>query len=109
MSETPAEYGSPAPPELDRLIHEPARLLLVSNLAIVEEADFVFLSARTHLTAGNISSHMSRLEAAGYVEVEKTFSGRKPRTTYRLTDTGRAAFERYRSQVRDLLGGSPQA
>lgn len=109
MSETPAECGSPAPLELDRLIHEPARLLLVSNLAIVEEADFVFLSARTQLTAGNISSHMSRLEAAGYVEVEKSFSGRKPRTTYRLTDTGRKAFECYRRQVSDLLGNPRRA
>ena len=103
MSETSADYGSPPPVELDRLIHEPARLLLVSNLAIVDEADFVYLSARTHLTAGNISSHMTRLEDAGYVRIEKSFSGRKPRTTYRLTATGREAFERYRGQVDGLL------
>jgi DNA-binding MarR family transcriptional regulator len=98
-----------APPELDRLIHEPARLLLMSNLAIVDEADFVYLSARTQLTAGNISSHISRLERAGYVRVEKGFAGRRPRTTYALTETGRSAFERYREQVDDLLRSGGRA
>ena len=92
-----------SPLELDRLIHEPARLVLVSNLAIVDEADFVFLSARTGLTAGNISSHMSRLENAGYVTIEKSFAGKRPRTTYALTTAGREAFERYRAQVDGLL------
>jgi len=92
-----------SPLELDRLIHEPARLLLVSNLSVVEEADFVYLSARTGLTAGNISSHMSRLEAAGYVRIEKSFVGKRPRTTYALTEPGRSAFERYRLQVDGLL------
>ena len=105
MSGSTAGSGrdSPSPVELDRLIHEPARLLLVSNLAIVDEADFVYLSTRTGLTAGNISSHMSRLEGAGYVRIEKSFAGRRPRTTYALTDVGRMAFERYRRKVDDLL------
>jgi len=103
VSKTPVPSGMPVPVELDRLIHEPARLLLMSNLAIVDEADFVFLSARTHLTAGNISSHMSRLEDAGYVRVEKSFAGKRPRTTYALTPVGRAAFERYRADVETLL------
>jgi DNA-binding MarR family transcriptional regulator len=103
VSETTVQYGQPPPFGLDRLIHEPARLLLVSNLAIVEEADFVYLSARTGLTAGNISSHMTRLEDAGYVHIEKSFAGKRPRTTYALTSIGRAAFERYRGQVDGLL------
>lgn len=89
--------------DIDRLIHEPARLVLVSNLAIIDEADFVYLSKRTGLTAGNISSHMGKLEAAGYVDVTKSFIGRRPRTTYHLTTTGRSAFDRYRTQVGDLL------
>lgn len=89
--------------DVDRLIHEPARLVLISNLAIVDEADFVFLSKRTGLTAGNISSHMARLEAAGYVKVTKSFVGRRPRTTYSLTATGRSAFDRYRNHVAGLL------
>lgn len=103
MSEAAEGSGPPPPIELDRLIHEPARLRLISNLAIVEEADFVYLTARTHLTAGNISSHMSRLEDAGYVRITKSFAGKRPRTTYALTPTGRAAFERYRSDVDRLF------
>lgn len=92
------------PPEFDRLIHEPARLVLMSNLYVVEEADFVFLSRQTGLTAGNISSHMSRLEDAGYVTIEKSIVGKRPRTTYALTGEGRTAFERYRNQVTGILG-----
>jgi DNA-binding MarR family transcriptional regulator len=97
--------SEPSPVEIDRLIHEPARLLLVSSLSVVEEADFVYLSRRTELTAGNISSHMAKLEDAGYVSIKKGFDGRKPRTTYALTKRGREAFERYRSAVAGLLSG----
>ena len=89
--------------DFDRLIHEPARLVLMSNLYVVDEADFVFLARRTGLTAGNISSHMTRLEAAEYVTIEKTFAGKRPRTTYALTNTGRTAFETYRQHVNALL------
>lgn len=90
---------------LDRLIHEPARLVLMSNLAVVDEADFVFLSRQTGLTAGNISSHMARLEEAGYVAVAKTFVGKRPRTIYRMTRAGKKAFDRYRGHVAQLLAG----
>ena len=93
--------------DFDRLIHEPARLVLISNLYVVDEADFVFLARQTGLTAGNISSHMARLEAAGYVNIDKTFVGKRPRTTYALTKTGRAAFDRYRQHVGGLLADSP--
>ena len=93
--------------DFDRLIHEPARLVLVANLYIVDEADFVFLARQTGLTAGNISSHMHRLESAGYVHIDKSFASRRPRTTYTLTNAGRAAFERYRSHVRGLLARDP--
>lgn len=96
--------GEPPPPALNRLIHEPARLLLVSNLYVVEEADFVYLSRRTGLTDGNISSHMARLQAAGYIEVDKMFVDNRPRTVYRLTMEGRTAFERYREDVEGILG-----
>ncbi len=98
--------GDASPFEFDRLIHEPARLVLMSNLCVVEEADFVFLSRRTGLTAGNISSHMTKLETAGYVAIEKAIVGKRPRTSYALTDGGRAAFELYREQVGGLLSGS---
>lgn len=92
--------------EIDRLIHEPARLVLMSNLYVVEEADFVFLARRTGFTAGNISSHMARLEAAEYVTIEKTFADKRPRTTYALTKVGRTAFEAYRNEVSALLTDS---
>jgi DNA-binding MarR family transcriptional regulator len=92
-------------PALDRLIHEPARLAIMANLFVVESGDFVFLLNRTRLTNGNLSSHMTRLEEAGYVEVRKEFVDRKPRTMYRLTPRGRRAFDRYREEIREVLGG----
>jgi len=79
--------------------------MLLANLVVVDEADFVYLARRTGLSAGNISSHMARLEAAGYVRVEKSFVGKRPRTRYALTAQGRAAFERYRTEVGGLIGG----
>ena len=88
---------------IDRLIHEPARLVLISSLYVVDEADFVYLANRTGFTSGNISSHMTKLEEAGYVEVTKAFVGKRPRTTYKLTRAGRQAFEQYRSSVEALL------
>ncbi len=92
-------------PDLDRVIHEPARLRLMSTLYVVEEADFVNVSARTGFSAGNLSSHMAKLEEAGYVEVRKEFVNKRPRTTYGLTEVGRRAFEKYRATVADLLNG----
>jgi len=89
--------------DIDRLIHEPARLVLMANLAVVDEADFVFLSRQSGFTAGNISSHMARLEEAGYVRVAKGFVGKRPRTVYSLTKQGRKAFQRYRGEVAGLL------
>ena len=91
---------------IDRLIHEPARLMLVSSLYVVDEADFVFLADRTGFTSGNISSHMSKLEAAGYVQMAKAFVDKRPRTTYKLTKVGRRAFERYRASVEVILNAS---
>lgn len=88
---------------IDRLIHEPARLTLVANLYVVDSADFTYLSRRTGLTDGNISSHMTRLEAADYVSVTKTFEGKRPRTTYKLTTTGRKAFDQYRNHLTGIL------
>jgi len=91
--------------DLDRLIHEPARLAIVSLLYVVESADFLFLMNQTGLTFGNLSSHMSKLEAAGYLHVEKTYLGKKPHTMLSLTDEGRMAFDRYRESMKQVLGG----
>jgi DNA-binding PadR family transcriptional regulator len=92
--------------DLNRLIHESARLVLVSSLYVVEEADFVYLTNRTGFTSGKISSHMTKLEAAGYVDVAKEFVSKRPRTTYKLTETGRHAFEQYRASIEGLLNAT---
>jgi DNA-binding transcriptional ArsR family regulator len=92
--------------ELDRVIHEPARLLIVALLAGVKKADFLWLLRESRLTKGNLSSHLARLEEAGYVEIEKTFRGRIPLTLVRLTKAGLAAFERYRKHMNGLLARS---
>jgi len=89
---------------LDKVIHEPGRLAVVAHLHAVAEADFLFLQDQTGLTRGNLSSHMAKLESAGYVEIEKTFVGKTPRTTYRLTPAGRNAFASYRAELLAALG-----
>ena len=88
---------------VDRLIHEPARLMIVAILYAVENADFLYLQRETELTKGNLSSHLSKLEQAGYVEIEKTYRGKIPLTVCRLTDKGRQAFENYRQQLKDFV------
>lgn len=87
----------------DRLVHEPARLLILATLYVVESGDFTFLMSQTGLTWGNLSSHMTKLEEGGYIEVEKEFKGRKPHTMLRLTAEGRAAFEAYRDNMKQVL------
>ncbi len=89
--------------ELDRLLHEPARLMITTILFSAAEADFLYLLNATGLTRGNLSTHLARLEEAGYVEIEKTYKGKLPRTICRLTDAGRAAFEDYRKQLREVV------
>jgi DNA-binding MarR family transcriptional regulator len=90
--------------EIDRTLHEPGRLLIMSFLWVVKSADFLFLLRHTGLTRGNLSSHMSKLESAGYVEVEKKFVEKTPMTVYHLTEAGRAAFRAYRDSMMDVLG-----
>jgi DNA-binding transcriptional ArsR family regulator len=85
----------------DRIVHEPARLAILALLHSIRGADFLYLQRETGLTKGNLSSHLSRLEAAGYVEIEKTFEGKIPRTLCRLTKLGLDAFE---GHCRALLG-----
>ena len=91
--------------DVDRIIHEPARLMIVAVLSAVEEADFLYLLTATELTKGNLSSHLSRLEDAGYVEIEKTFDGKTPRTLCHLTEAGRTALQAYRRQMRPIIHG----
>lgn len=90
---------------LDRVIHEPARLMLVALLSAVESADFLYLLKESELTKGNLSVHLTKLEEAGYVEAEKTFRGKMPHTEYRLTSKGKSAFDQYRKSLSSVLDG----
>jgi DNA-binding MarR family transcriptional regulator len=89
---------------LDRLIHEPARLMIMTILYAVKEADFVYLQRECGLTQGNLSSHLSKLEEAGYLLISKTFKGKYPLTICSLTRAGRQAFESYLSKMRFVTG-----
>ncbi|MGC4001227.1 MAG: transcriptional regulator [Anaeromyxobacter sp.] len=91
--------------QLDRVIHEPARLAILTILAAAQEVGFRYLESSTRLTKGNLSSHMSRLEAAGYVEILKAFQGKTPVTSYRMTPEGRKALKAYRLQLLSGLEG----
>ena len=92
---------------IDQVIHAPARLTVLTYLYVVESADFVFLKNMTGLTWGNLSTHLSRLEEAGYVTIEKEFRGKKPHTMVRLTDKGRAAFREYKHNMQQVLDDLP--
>ena len=81
--------------ELNPLLHSELRLAVMSILIGVESADFVFLRNETGATAGNLSVQLDKLARAGYIEIEKGFQGRKPRTLCRITDAGRDAFAQY--------------
>jgi DNA-binding transcriptional ArsR family regulator len=88
--------------KLDRMIHEPARLVIMAALNKVEEADFKFLCVVTGLTKGNLSRQSAQLEEAGYIEIRKFYKGRIPATSYRMTESGRAAFVEYWQHMADL-------
>ena len=90
---------------LDRVIHEPARLILMALLSTVESADFLFLLKESGLTKGNLSVHLSRLEEAGYIRTEKTFRGKIPHTEYRLAPKGKSAFDQYRKSIGSIFDG----
>lgn len=90
--------------ELDPLLHSQLRLAIVSLLLSVEEADFNYLKEHTQATAGNLSVQIEKLSAAGYIEVRKEILGRKPRTSCRLTDKGRAALDSYVASLKEFLG-----
>ncbi len=92
---------------IDRIIHEPARYLIMAYLYVVESADFLFLERQTGLTRGNLSSHLSRLENAGYIQILKEFIDKKPHTMLALTQTGRKAFEIYRKTIQGMLDSLP--
>ena len=87
---------------LDRLLHEPARLAILTALSACEEADFLYLQRLTGLTKGNLSAHLARLEEGELVEVTKQFVGKTPNTRVRLSERGRRAVEAHWQQLDDL-------
>ena len=97
------EPGPKAILDLDRIVHEPARLAILTVLASAEEVAFLFLQRVTGLSKGNLSSHTQKLEAAGYLETVKVFQGRIPVTSFRITEDGRTALHLYHQQMRALL------
>jgi len=105
----PQEPTAPLPGimNVDRLVHSPARLAILTCLYVVEEGDAVFRLNQTGLSWGNLSTSIAKLEEAGYVEVVKEFKDRKPHTLLRLTSSGRQAFEGYLATMRGLLDLKP--
>ena len=101
------------PPELrplmdiNQVIHASARLMILSYLYVVESADYVFLMRLTGLTWGNLSSHLTKLEEAGYITIEKLFKGKKPHSIVHLTPPGRVAFRQYKQSMQQVLDDLP--
>ncbi len=91
------------PDEIDPVIHERVRLAIVSALAVAPEMSFNDLKSTLGVSDGNLSAHATSLQKAGYVEIAKTFKGRRPYTTMRLTAVGRKAFRRYIETLRGII------
>lgn len=90
--------------ELNPLLHSELRLAVISILIASEQADFVFIRKETGATAGNLSVQLEKLQQAGYISVEKTFKGKRPCTTCRITEQGVAAFEEYVAALQSYIG-----
>jgi DNA-binding transcriptional ArsR family regulator len=93
--------------EIDRIIHEPARLAILTVLAASDEVEFLFLQKITGLSKGNLSVQAQKLETAGYVQTIKAFRGRMPSTSFRLTEQGKVAMKNYHDQIRSMLPIQP--
>ena len=93
--------------DLDRTIHSPARLMVMTYLYTVESADYIFLQNLTGLTWGNLATHLSKLEDEGYVVIEKEIVGKKPHSMVHLTAAGRQAFREYKHSLQQVLSNLP--
>ena len=107
--------GEPLPnPELhpladiDPIIHAQGRLMILTYLYVVESADYVFLMRLTGLTWGNLATHLNKLEEAGYVDIQKTFEGKKPKSVLRITEAGKTAFREYKNNMKQVLDDLPE-
>ena len=88
---------------LDPLLHSQLRLAIMSILVSVEKADFVYLREKTNSTAGNLSVQIDKLSKAKYINVTKSFKGKKPNTTCKITKTGISAFEKYVKDIKSYF------
>ena len=93
--------------EIDPVIHSPTRLKVMTYLYLVENIDFVYLKRVSDLSWGNLSKHLTKLEEAGYVVMEKTFENKKPKTLIWLSDEGREAFQQYKENLQQIFEGLP--
>jgi DNA-binding MarR family transcriptional regulator len=107
MDRTKSEPDLQLLADIDPIIHAPARLMVLTYLYVVESVDYVFLMRQTGLTWGNLSTHLSKLEEAGYVAIEKEFRGKKPHSMVHLTDRGRDAFRAYKTSLQQVLNELP--
>ena len=103
MSREPPPLAAAPVPDVDRLVHEPARLAILTALSAATEIEFLFLQKVTTLSKGNLSSHTQKLEEAGYLKTLKAFRGRSPVTSFRITAAGRTALDAYRRQMTAFL------
>lgn len=90
--------------DIDKIIHVPSRLIILSYLYVVKNADLIFFKRKTNLSWGNLSTHASKLEEAGYVKITKLFREKKPVTILEITDGGIDAFEKYKRMMQSFLG-----
>jgi DNA-binding MarR family transcriptional regulator len=93
--------------DIDPIIHAPARLRVMTYLYVVDSIDFVYLKRVTGLSWGNLSTHLTKLDDAGYVKIRKTFQDKKPNTMIQLTEQGRQAFRVYKDEMQEVLGNLP--
>ena len=89
--------------KIDPLIHAPLRLAVLSILAAVESADFTYLKTSVNTTDGNLSTHLSKLETAGYIRIKKIFQGKKPKSICSLTKKGREMFTAYLDNLQQII------
>jgi DNA-binding MarR family transcriptional regulator len=107
MTNPPPEPDLHPLADIDQVIHAPARLMILTYLYVVESADYVYLLRLTGLTWGNLATHLSKLEEARYIDIQKEFIGKKPHTAISLTQSGRMAFKNYKKSMQQVLDDLP--